>query len=525
MRIHQNNNIMAELNINGRLLVKNFKKQFKEVFGGSLRVYKGKNFADDNLTLAAIRAEGCKGGELTLRANMLVGNFEDKMQELFGIKVQVADADDKKLVDNGLTLGAVGRGEVKKKAIEKEASSSQEQVQKAPASNEPVAMKEVEFDVTLYSDKAYLAREVFDSDVNLGSMSEEEARQYVESHHDEILNGWDTDTNIRFAAIGAGADEESLKATDANGEESDYYDWFDSCFLYHRPGKYYKNEEGRICKAVAVDADDPRVKGGMWPEGFVTLQEADDYRTKPEVKVYCVDKIESDLVFHCTVEIPENEDLDLEELQFESHLLPCLLGNNARNLQSIKDIWYGDIRCDLCTDGPALRELGIVVVSIAEDGTERILYSDVDKGSVSAPQKTVVADKGKGNGPFYIDNLMDWLKKECVVESDDDTYYDASSAKEADIALFIKNLKAQNNEEENNKLEQLSFKTDGDFDKYLAKDQDGMGLVSKLIIAAYCTMKGIVIDNTTELHEEERQYFIHDNRAFYYGDFIEINLG
>ena len=82
---------MAELNINGRLLVKNFKKQFKEVFGGSLRVYKGQNFADDNLTIAAIRDEGCKGGELTLRTNMLVGNFEDKMQELFGIKVQVAD--------------------------------------------------------------------------------------------------------------------------------------------------------------------------------------------------------------------------------------------------------------------------------------------------------------------------------------------------------------------------------------------------------------------------------------------------
>lgn len=31
---------MAELNINGRMVVKNFKKQFKEVFGGSLRVYK-----------------------------------------------------------------------------------------------------------------------------------------------------------------------------------------------------------------------------------------------------------------------------------------------------------------------------------------------------------------------------------------------------------------------------------------------------------------------------------------------------
>ena len=115
---------MAELNINGRIVVKNFKKQFKEVFGGSLRVYKGQNFADDDATLASIRTEGCKGGELTLRANMLVGNFEEKMQELFGIKVQVADADDKKLVDNALTLGAVGRGEVKKKA-EKSAGSPQ----------------------------------------------------------------------------------------------------------------------------------------------------------------------------------------------------------------------------------------------------------------------------------------------------------------------------------------------------------------------------------------------------------------
>ena len=110
---------MAELNINGRMVVKNFKKQFKEEFGGSLRVYKGQNFADDDATLASIRAEGCKGGELTLRANMLVGNFENKMQELFGIKVQVADADNKKLVDNSLTLGAVGRGEVKKKAERK----------------------------------------------------------------------------------------------------------------------------------------------------------------------------------------------------------------------------------------------------------------------------------------------------------------------------------------------------------------------------------------------------------------------
>ncbi len=375
---------MAELNINGRMLVKNFRKQFKEVFGGSLRVYNGDDIADDEATLATIRAEGCKGGELTLRANTLVGNFENKMMELFGIKVQVADIEDRELVADDITLGAVGRGEVKKKTLENCNKPKPEAAKEPKTETEPVAMKEKEFEVTLYSDEAYLAREVFDSDVDFDSMSEDDVRQYIIDHHDIILNDWDTDTNIRFAAIGAGAVEESLKATDADGNESDYYDWFDGCYLYYQPGKYYKNEDGKICKAVAVSDDDPRVKGGMWPEGFVTLEEADEYRTQPKVKVYCIDKIESDLVFHCTAEIPEDEDLDLDEVQFESSMLPCLLGGKARTLQSIKNIWYGDTRCDYWTDGPALRELGIVVVSIAEDGSEKNIYSDLgDAGSIS----------------------------------------------------------------------------------------------------------------------------------------------
>jgi hypothetical protein len=240
---------MAELNINGRMMVKNFKKQFKEVFGGSLRVYKGQSFAADEATLASIRAEGCKDGEFTLRANTLVGNFEEKMQEMFGIKVQVADADDKKLVDNALTLGAVGRGEVKKKA-----------------------------------------------------------------------------------AAAAGTGERAATQT----------------------------------------------------------------------------------------------------------------------------------------------------------------------------------------------ALMDWLKKECIVETDYEVYYDASSADDEEIELFISNIKAQNLDEENEKLEKMSFEAAAGFIK---DEDDDLQLASKIVNAAYCTRKGIEIDDDTELYVDEQQYYINDSRDFHYEYESDIDFG
>lgn len=100
---------MADFNIDGRMKVKTLKKQFHEAFGSSLRIYKGVGFADDNATLASIRAEGAKGGEVKVVGNMKVGNFEDKMKEVFGIKVQVSNADDSALADNGITLCAAGK--------------------------------------------------------------------------------------------------------------------------------------------------------------------------------------------------------------------------------------------------------------------------------------------------------------------------------------------------------------------------------------------------------------------------------
>ena len=100
---------MAELNLNGRTKVKTLKAEFKKNWNATLRVYNGSRFADDDATLASIRAEGAKGGELAVKGNMQVGNFEKKVAEMYGIGVQVANADDSALADNAVTLVAAGK--------------------------------------------------------------------------------------------------------------------------------------------------------------------------------------------------------------------------------------------------------------------------------------------------------------------------------------------------------------------------------------------------------------------------------
>ena len=104
---------MAEIALKGNMKVKTLKAEFKKAFGSTLRVYKSASckggFADDNATLASIRAEGAKGGELKIVGHMQVGNFEKKVAEMYGIGVQVANADDSALADNSVTLVAAGK--------------------------------------------------------------------------------------------------------------------------------------------------------------------------------------------------------------------------------------------------------------------------------------------------------------------------------------------------------------------------------------------------------------------------------
>jgi len=92
------------LNINGRMKVKTLRADFKKEFGLALRVYDGRSFADDDATLASIRKGDSVGGEFSPQRNTKVGNLEDKIMDMFGIKTQVAGSDDSYLCDNDYTL-------------------------------------------------------------------------------------------------------------------------------------------------------------------------------------------------------------------------------------------------------------------------------------------------------------------------------------------------------------------------------------------------------------------------------------
>lgn len=100
---------MADIKVNGKMLVKTLKKNFKDSFGSTLRVYDGKKFAEDTDTLASIRKEDATGGEFEVSGKMLVGNFEKRMLDDYGIRVQVATPDDSKLSDNEITLTKSGK--------------------------------------------------------------------------------------------------------------------------------------------------------------------------------------------------------------------------------------------------------------------------------------------------------------------------------------------------------------------------------------------------------------------------------
>lgn len=104
---------MAEFKLDGRMKVKSLKETFKNCFGASLRVYKSPScrgaFADDDATLASIRAEDKKGGALTVGGNLRVGNFEKKIVEMYGIGVKVANSTDTKLANEDDTLVAAGK--------------------------------------------------------------------------------------------------------------------------------------------------------------------------------------------------------------------------------------------------------------------------------------------------------------------------------------------------------------------------------------------------------------------------------
>ncbi len=95
------------LKVDGRMKVKTLKEQFKNLYGFTLRVYNTQNhFVDDDLLIADVRQteDADKSAEVYIDPTYTIDEFEKAFMAAFGVKIQVAEADDSKLADNNIKL-------------------------------------------------------------------------------------------------------------------------------------------------------------------------------------------------------------------------------------------------------------------------------------------------------------------------------------------------------------------------------------------------------------------------------------
>ena len=110
-------NFKAEdFHINSRMKVSSVQRLFKENFGLTLRVYKGKQFADPDMTISQLdKRTGDKitanKKDITIKASINTGDFEKEIKTVYGLTVQVADEFDKYLIKDIYTLGQASRRE------------------------------------------------------------------------------------------------------------------------------------------------------------------------------------------------------------------------------------------------------------------------------------------------------------------------------------------------------------------------------------------------------------------------------
>ncbi len=95
----------------GKMLVKNFRANFREEFGVDIKVHQGLSFgqfADDEATIASICSDKITNPSwaITLHGNMTVGSAETAIKDAMGFRVQIL-AKDGTNADNAARLGAL----------------------------------------------------------------------------------------------------------------------------------------------------------------------------------------------------------------------------------------------------------------------------------------------------------------------------------------------------------------------------------------------------------------------------------
>lgn len=106
----------SDFSIEPNQKVKTVQADFKENFGLTLRVYKGKMLADPELTFAQLNQKTSKkvdwnADDLKIKASMTIKQVEDLIDDQFGLTVQVANEHDTYCVGNHYTIGQATRKE------------------------------------------------------------------------------------------------------------------------------------------------------------------------------------------------------------------------------------------------------------------------------------------------------------------------------------------------------------------------------------------------------------------------------
>ena len=106
----------SEFEVESTMKVTDLTKQIKNKFGLSLRVYKGKKLADDGrMTLKTLDQRTTQtsvnfdSSKMKIKATQKVLEVENLFLENFGIVVQIADVENKKLLADDITLGDAKR--------------------------------------------------------------------------------------------------------------------------------------------------------------------------------------------------------------------------------------------------------------------------------------------------------------------------------------------------------------------------------------------------------------------------------
>ena len=110
----------ADFDIDNNMKVNDLCKAFRKRFGLTLRVYKGKILADDGrMTIKTLNKRttttsiNVDASSIKIKATQTIGEVEQLFMSHFGIKVQIADSADKKLLPDEYTLGNARREENK----------------------------------------------------------------------------------------------------------------------------------------------------------------------------------------------------------------------------------------------------------------------------------------------------------------------------------------------------------------------------------------------------------------------------